>query len=169
MSFGGAKDTSLQNAVQNAIKLNYIFVVAAGNDNVDVSGVSPASVASAYTVGARDTEENRAAFSNYGGSVDYYLPGVNIYSVFNTSTTAQALGSGTSFSAPLVAGMFAIQLEWNSDPKKAASGVANMLKSAKLDKAPNNPSSSSPKGAPRPQQTDSGNGSFKNFGTPFIY
>jgi subtilisin family serine protease len=169
MSFGGAKDTSLQNAVQNAIKLNYVFVVAAGNDNVDVSGVSPASVAPAYTVGSRDTEENRAAFSNYGGSVDYYLPGVNIYSVFNTSTTSQAIGSGTSFSAPIVAGMFAVQLEWDSDPKKAASAVANLLKSAKLDKAPNNPSSSSPQGRPGQRQTDSGKGDLKSFGTPFIY
>jgi Subtilase family/Peptidase inhibitor I9 len=127
MSLGGVANASLDTAVQNAISAGYIYVVAAGNDDVDVSEVSPARVPSAFTVGSRDNQDNQADFSNYGSLVDFYVPGVDVYSDFNNSNTGQAIGSGTSFSAPLVAGLFAVQLEWNPDLTVATQAVTNSL------------------------------------------
>jgi subtilisin family serine protease len=169
MSFGGAASSSLDSAVQGAINLGYIYVVAAGNENMDVSGVSPARVSSAYTVGSRDSLDNRSSFSNYGSLVDYYLPGENVYSTFNASTTSQAVGSGTSFSAPLVSGLFAIQLEWNPATKKAGQTITSQLNSSALGSTVNSPTSTTISTAPSLLQTDKNIGKLKNFGTPTIY
>ncbi len=169
MSFGGAASSSLDSAVQSAISLGYVYVVSAGNDNIDVSNVSPAHVSSAYTVGSRDSQGNRSSFSNYGGSVDYYLPGENVYSTFIGSATAQAVGSGTSFSAPLVSGLFAVQLEWSPATKKGGSTVTSQLNNSGLGSSVGSPTSTSVQTAPSLQQTDTNIGKIKNFGTPTIY
>jgi aqualysin 1 len=169
MSFGGAASSSLDNAVQQAISLDYVYVVAAGNNSTDVSNVSPARVSSAYTVGSRDSQGNRSSFSNYGGAVDYYLPGENVYSTFIGSTTAQAVGSGTSFSAPLVSGLFAVQLEWNPATKKSGQTVTSQLDSNDLGKSVESPTSTSAPTALSLEQTDTNIGRLKNFGTPTIY
>jgi aqualysin 1 len=169
MSFGGAASSSLDSAVQNAISLGYVYVVAAGNDNMDVSGVSPARVSSAYTVGSRDSLDNRSSFSNYGSLVDYYLPGENVYSAFNASTTSQAVGSGTSFSAPLVAGLFAVQLEWNPATKKAGQTITSQLNNSALGSTVSSPTSTTATTAPSLLQTNENIGKTKNFGAPTIY
>jgi aqualysin 1 len=169
MSFGGAASTALDSAVQGAISLGYVYVVAAGNDNIDVSGVSPARVSSAYTVGSRDNLDKRSSFSNYGNLVDYYLPGENVYSAFNTGTTSQAIGSGTSFSAPLVAGLFAIQLEWNPATKKAGQTVTSQLTNNALGSTVSSPTSASAPTSPSLQQANKNIGRIKAFGTPTIY
>jgi aqualysin 1 len=169
MSFGGAASSSLDSAVQSAISLGYVYVVAAGNDNIDVSGVSPARVSTAYTVGSRDNLDNRSSFSNYGSLVDYYLPGENVYSAFNASTTSQGVGSGTSFAAPLVSGLFAIQLEWNPAPKKAGQTITGHLNSSALGSSVSSPTSTSAPTSPSLQQTDKNIGKIKAFGTPTIY
>jgi len=43
------------------------FTIAAGNSNVDAANTSPARVAAANTVGAIDSSNVKASFSNYGG------------------------------------------------------------------------------------------------------
>jgi cerevisin len=52
--------------------------VAAGNDNKNANGFSPARVPSAITVGATNITDARAWFSNYGGSLDIFAPGQDI-------------------------------------------------------------------------------------------
>jgi subtilisin family serine protease len=126
MSLGGGANSALDSAVENAIKLGFIYVVAAGNDNIDVSEVSPARVPSAITVGAIDNLDNVADFSNYGTLVDYYVPGVDVLSDY-INDTGRGIGSGTSFAAPLVAGLFAVQLELTLDPSLAAEAADNIL------------------------------------------
>jgi subtilisin family serine protease len=168
MSFGGAGNSSLDTAVENAVKLGYIYVVAAGNDNVDASTVSPARVSSAFTVGSRDSQGNRASFSNYGSLVDAYLPGIDLYSAANTSTTGQAIGSGTSFSAPLVAGTLAVALEWYPNAKTAPSTVAFYLSMISLGKTVSAPTSLTAEIIPS-LQVITNIGRLKNFGIPYIY
>lgn len=63
---------------------------------VDASSDSPASVSSVITVGAIDSKDTRASFSNYGSSVDIFAPGVNVLSAYIGSTTATEVLSGTS-------------------------------------------------------------------------
>ena len=55
--------------------------MAAGNENSDACAVSPARTAEAITVGATDTTDARASFSNYGTCLDIFAPGVNILSL----------------------------------------------------------------------------------------
>lgn len=67
--------------------------------------LAAASAASAVTVGAFDSEDARASFSNYGRCVDIWAPGVAIYS--STIPNTYATWSGTSMATPHVAGVAA--------------------------------------------------------------
>lgn len=87
-----------------------LFVVAAGNDGIDLDTVSgayryyPAQFASdnMIVVGAEDCGGNMPAFSNRGvNTVDITAPGVDIFST--VTNNLYALMSGTSMSAPFVA------------------------------------------------------------------
>jgi len=54
-----------------------LFVaVAAGNSNDDTQFYSPASEPTACTVGATDSSDTKASFSNYGNLIDVHAPGV---------------------------------------------------------------------------------------------
>jgi hypothetical protein len=148
MSLGGEANSSLDSAVENAIGLGFIYVVAAGNDNIDVAEVSPARVPSAITVGAIDNLDNVADFSNYGTLVDYYVPGVEVLSDY-TGDTGRGIGSGTSFAAPLVSGLLAVQLELAVDPNLAADAADDILGAnglASLDVDPSSTGSSGSSG-----------------------
>lgn len=101
---------SMFNFAQTYIPGGTLFVVAAGNDSIDLDTVSgpiryyPAQFGSAnmIVVGAEDCNGNMPAFSNRGvNTVDITAPGVDI---FSTVTNNQyALMTGTSMSAPFVA------------------------------------------------------------------
>jgi hypothetical protein len=168
ISFGGAGNTSVDSAVTNSINSGgLIYVIAAGNNNVDVSTVSPARVSSALTIGASDANQYRAGFSNFGTGVDYYLPGVNVYSAFKGSSSAQALANGTSFSAPIAAGIAVLDLEWSPDIPTATYYFHEDIGLMHLNSINGQNSGSSV--PPKPSQTSTNNGSFKTFGDSFMY
>ena len=75
MSLGGGYYVPMNEAVESATLEGIVVVVAAGNENTDACNSSPASAASAITVGAIDMNDNRASFSNYGACVDIWAPG----------------------------------------------------------------------------------------------
>ena len=110
MSLGGGYSEALNAAVQSVIDDGVTVVVAAGNDGMDACGNSPASVAAAITVGATDSNDQRAYFSDYGTCVDLFAPGVDIMSSWHDSSTAAETLSGTSMAAPHVAGGVALTL-----------------------------------------------------------
>jgi subtilisin family serine protease len=113
MSLGGSVQTSLDTAVRNSINSGVTYAIAAGNDNVDANNTSPARVREAITVGAVDSSDTRATFSNYGMPVDIFAPGVNITSAWIGSNSATNTISGTSMATPHVAGVVARFLEAN--------------------------------------------------------
>jgi len=103
-------DIALDTAVQSAINEGIHFVVAAGNDNIDASNVSPARVSDALTVGALDILDKKEPGSNFGSVVDMWAPGVNTLSAWVGHPWASALQSGTSTAAPYVSGIAAYNL-----------------------------------------------------------
>jgi subtilisin family serine protease len=106
-----ATSTSLDVAVQQMITSGVTTVVAAGNNNVDACGDTPARVSDAITVGNVNSSDVRDSTSNFGPCVDFFAPGVNIPSDGVDSDTATFVGNGTSKSAPFASGVAALYLQ----------------------------------------------------------
>ncbi|KAA8568477.1 hypothetical protein EYC84_007508 [Monilinia fructicola] len=118
MSLGGSYSAAVNSAVTNTVAAGVTVVVAAGNDNANAANYSPASTPNAITVGAIDSTDARASFSNYGSILDVFAPGVSVLSSWIGSTTATNTISGTSMATPHVSGLAAylIALEGLSTP-----------------------------------------------------
>ncbi|AFZ68274.1 S8 family peptidase [Deinococcus peraridilitoris] len=112
MSLGGGKSSTLNTAVVNLSNAGVYVAVAAGNENQDACNVSPASAGlntAVTTVAASDKTDTKASFSNFGGCVDIYAPGVGIKSAWiGSGTTETNTISGTSMASPHVAGVGAL-------------------------------------------------------------
>ena len=112
----------LRQAVQRAVNAGVIVVVAAGNESVDVtaSNVVPGGYPEVISVSAVDDRNGQqgddtwAYFSNYGTEVDIIAPGVAILSTAIDGGTSSL--SGTSFSAPYVAGTVGLYIARNGRP-----------------------------------------------------
>ncbi|ATY67114.1 oryzin precursor [Cordyceps militaris] len=116
MSLGGEyTSTALNDAIEKLVKGGIFVAVAAGNGKkdcktctvypIDASRVSPASAPYACTVGATDSQDAIAYFSNYGPTVDIHAPGVDVRSLAIGGETK--VMSGTSMASPHIAGLAA--------------------------------------------------------------
>ncbi|KAF2657879.1 subtilisin-like serine protease-like protein PR1A [Lophiostoma macrostomum CBS 122681] len=120
MSLGGSKSSAVNSAVASAVSAGLFFAVAAGNDGANAANYSPASEPTAFTVGATDSSDKIASFSNYGAVVDVFAPGVSILSTWNNGGTNSI--SGTSMATPHVAGLAAYLLGFEGKKTPAALG-----------------------------------------------
>jgi len=125
MSLGGARSSLLNTAVAHAVAAGVTMVVAAGNDGADACLKSPASEPTAITVGAINSNDERASFSNFGKCVDVFAPGVGITSAWITSATATNTISGTSMATPHVTGVAALVA--STSPTSSPVAIANFI------------------------------------------
>lgn len=125
LSLGGQHScgSTYQSAIDYARKLGALIVVAAGNDEEDVSNHAPANCKGVMAVAATTRAGARASYSNFGSGVDIAAPGGDkdnpVWSLSNMgtagpSTDALAGMSGTSMAAPHVAGVAALMMASNS-------------------------------------------------------
>jgi len=133
MSLTGGYSAAYDPAINYAYINGVLVVAAAGNSDVEftddpstwsspVCNDGPNPYVNNYVLGVAATDQNdeRASFSNYDGSsanfVDVCAPGVDMYStLYQNDSFTQFLeyfgtGSGTSFSAPLTAGLAGLLL-----------------------------------------------------------
>ena len=105
MSLGGGASAAVDSAVTNLVNSGVFTAVAAGNNNGNACNTSPARASGVLTVAASNSSDTRASFSNYGGCVELYAPGVNVTSAWLYGGTNTI--SGTSMASPHVAGVAA--------------------------------------------------------------
>jgi len=131
MSFGSSASSSAEDiALASAEAAGLVMVVAAGNDGADLATAPqyPAcsSVGSMLVVGNSNNSDQLAVSSNYSDLwVDLAAPGTDLTSLDIDSVSDTRTGSGTSYSAPLVAG--AAALVWASYPSLTAEEVLEAI------------------------------------------
>ncbi|KAL6454813.1 RRT12 Subtilase-type proteinase RRT12 [Candida maltosa Xu316] len=118
LSLGAFKNNLLNKAIEQATKTGMVFVVAAGNNNINACLTSPSSSPYAITVGAIDDyNDSIASFSNWGECVDIFASGAYVKSVDIRSNVRPSVLSGTSMSAPIVTGIAVNLLSEGIDPE----------------------------------------------------
>jgi subtilisin family serine protease len=124
LSLGGGFSAALNAAVNGLAAEGHVVTTAAGNNSADACGYSPASAVSVLAVAATNGADTRPAFSNMGGCVDLFAPGVGIAGASHLNNVDQVLMTGTSMSSAFVAGAAAKLRQqfpaWNQADVRAA-------------------------------------------------
>ncbi|MFK7849360.1 MAG: S8 family serine peptidase [Akkermansiaceae bacterium] len=105
ISMGGqGKSNIVDSAVAYAEQQGAVIVASAGNSGTE-GVMQPAANPSVIAVGAVDAKNNSLDFSTTGSEVDVSAPGYEVATAFPGDMAAQV--NGTSFSAPITAGVIA--------------------------------------------------------------
>jgi serine protease len=139
---GGGACGSFQAAINTARANGAVFVVAAGNENRNVTNSSPANCSGVISVAATTRSGSRASYSNYGSTIVVSAPGGDgsggagdILSTLNAGTTTQgaetyAYYAGTSMATPHVAALAAaiFQLKPTATPDEVRNYITQNAK-----------------------------------------
>ena len=131
LSWGNYQKSALiEDAVKLAVQRGVLVCAASGNDGLN-AWQYPAAFRSegVIAVGATDSRDRPAAFSNYGEWVDVFAPGDHIYSTYLQNSYYSM--NGTSMAVAYVSGLAA--LLFSQAPDSAAQEVkARILRSADI-------------------------------------
>lgn len=130
MSLGTSSfDQTMLDAVNYAISHNVVVVASAGNDGAGATPNYPAAYSGVVAVAAVDSTDTIASFSNTGSYIAVSAPGVSIYGATWSQANQTSLygsHSGTSFSAPIVAGQVGLMRSLNGTLN--VSTIGNIVK-----------------------------------------
>jgi hypothetical protein len=127
MSFNGvAGSSTVLSAAKYMKDKGGMSFVSAGNDNVD-PGYNDTDLM--IIVASTTSSDAKSSFSNFGDHVDLSAPGSSIYTT--TMGGGYASVSGTSFAAPVTAGVAALVMAAN--PSLSNAQVESILKSTAVD------------------------------------
>lgn len=130
LSYGSPRPTSyIQRALRYAVDNGVLVTCAAGNEGAGKVSY-PAAFPECLAVGSTNFRDKRSRFSNYGAAIDLVAPGERL------AIPAHSLwdgvdrdGGGTSYAAPIVAGVAALLVGRGLNGHEAAS----ILKSTARD------------------------------------
>jgi hypothetical protein len=126
ISYQMTNSSAISSAAQYFMSKGGVVTISAGNySTVHTNADNPYVL----TVDATDSSDNLASWSDSGADVDIAAPGVDIYTTCNGG--GYGSWSGTSFSAPIVAGVAALVISAN--PALTGAQVQDILKSSSDD------------------------------------
>ena len=129
MSYGGgSSNSSTEAAYRAAYNSGLVMVAATGNSGAN-SLSYPARYNTTIAVGATDSSDRLANFSQRGPQIDVTAPGVGVISARNGGGTVTF--SGTSMATPHVAGAAAVIL--SADPSLSIEEVRSTLRNTAVD------------------------------------
>lgn len=121
----------VRDAIANAHSAGRLVVVSAGNDGGCYSCVSfPARLPGVLAIGC-NYQTNPCIFTSWGTELALVAPGDTILSLGHASDSATATLSGTSMSAPLVAG--AAALYWSHDTAISMPALRDRVRRSAVD------------------------------------
>lgn len=119
ISLVGPRNLTLENVVKIVVAKGYIIVAAVGNDGAAAPPLYPASYPGVVGVTAVDAKQKVLLEACRGPQVDFAAPGADMAAAM--LSPAFAAVRGTSFAAPIVAGLLAARV---SEVSPGASGRA---------------------------------------------
>lgn len=128
MSFSAlTSSVELEDAVDYASAKNVILVASTGNTGMNFVA-NPAAMDDVMGVASTTNSDTRSQFSSYGIGTFVAAPGEQVITLYPGQNYAVA--SGTSFSAPMVAGTAALAVQVNPNASSSYASVA--ISQAKL-------------------------------------
>lgn len=120
LSLGGDASTALDSLIKQAVAAGMFVAIAAGNNMEDACSNSPGRASSttpgSVTIGSIDRTDQLSVYPGankgtaWGTCISGFAPGSDIYSSMNTPDNGYGVGGGTSFAAPMVAGIAAYMM-----------------------------------------------------------
>jgi subtilisin family serine protease len=126
-SIVGPPNRILEGVVRLLVDRGHLIVAAVGNDGPAARPLYPAAYAGTVGVTGVDASRHVLREAGRGPHVDFAAPGTDMLAAGTQATYAKV--HGTSFAAPLVAGLLAMALE-HPDPRAAREAIADLAASA---------------------------------------